>query len=136
MPEEDGELAPDGSQVLFIARANARQQPYYNANLFLVPATGGPARAPFPDFPYEVQRAGWGADGKSIWMLVNTGVRLELFQVNLSTHAFKPVTQGDHALVPSSWSTAAGRHVFMIDEPTRTAISGPGRRRLARRPRA
>jgi dipeptidyl aminopeptidase/acylaminoacyl peptidase len=119
VPEEDGELAPDGSQVLFIARANARQEPYYNANLFLVPASGGPARAPFPDFPYEVQRAGWGADGKSIWMLVNTGVRLELFQVNLSTHAFRPVTQGDHALVPSSWSTAAGRHVFMIDEPTR-----------------
>src|SRR5687767_654740 len=41
VPEEDGELAPDGSQVLFVARANHRQQPYYNANLFLVPASGG-----------------------------------------------------------------------------------------------
>ncbi len=119
VPEEDGELAPDGSQVLFIARANHRQEPYYNANLFLVPATGGAARAPFPDFPYEVQRAGWGENGKSIWMLVNTGVRLELFEVNLTTRAFRPVTQGDHALVPSSWSFAGGRHVFMIDEPTR-----------------
>ena len=50
IPEEDGELAPDGSQVLFIARANHRQEPYYNANLFLVPATGGQVRALMPDF--------------------------------------------------------------------------------------
>jgi len=119
VPEEDGELAPDGSQVLFIARANDRQEPYYNANLFLVPAGGGPARALMPDFRYEVQRAGWGADSKTIWMLVNTGVRLELFQVNVRTRAARPVTRGDHALVPSSWSITAGRHIFMIDEPTR-----------------
>jgi dipeptidyl aminopeptidase/acylaminoacyl peptidase len=119
IPEEDGELSPDGSQVLFIARANHRQEPYYNENLFLVPAGGGEARAPFPDFPYEIQRAGWGDHAKTIWMLVNTGVRLQLFEANLQTRAFKPVTEGDHALVPASWGHAAGRHIFMIDEPTR-----------------
>jgi Tol biopolymer transport system component len=59
VPEEDGELAPDGSQVLFLARANHRQEPYYNANVFLVPATGGQARALMPDFRHEVMRAGW-----------------------------------------------------------------------------
>ncbi|RPI53616.1 MAG: S9 family peptidase [Acidobacteria bacterium] len=119
VPEEDGELAPDGSQVLFIARANHRQEPYYNANLFLVPATGGRVRALMPDFPYEVQRAGWASDSKSIWMLVNTGVRLELFQVDLASPTPKPITRGDHALVPPSWSSVSGRHVFMIDEPAR-----------------
>jgi dipeptidyl aminopeptidase/acylaminoacyl peptidase len=119
IPEEDGELAPDGSQVLFIARANHRQEPYYNANLFLVPAAGGHARALMPDFPYEVQRAGWAADSKSIWMLVNTGVRLELFHVDLATRVAKQVTRGDHALVPTSWSVVGKRHVFMVDEPTR-----------------
>ncbi len=119
IPEEDGELAPDGSQVLFIARANHKQEPYYNANLFLVPASGGQTRALMPDFPYEVQRAGWAADSKSIWMLVNTGVRLDLFQVDLASRTPKPITKGDHALVPTSWSTVSGRHVFMIDEPTR-----------------
>jgi dipeptidyl aminopeptidase/acylaminoacyl peptidase len=119
VPEEDGELAPDGSQVLFIARANHRQEPYYNANVFIVPAAGGQVRALMPDFPYEVQRAGWAADSKSIWMLVNTGVRLNLFQVDLASRTPRPVTRGDHALVPTSWSTVAGRHVFMIDEPTR-----------------
>ena len=119
VPEEDGELAPDGSQVLFIARANHRQEPYYNANLFLVPAAGGQVRALMPDFPYEVQRAAWADDSKSIWLIVNTGVRMELFQVELASPKPRPVTRGDHALVPGFWNMAAGRHVFMIDEPTR-----------------
>jgi dipeptidyl aminopeptidase/acylaminoacyl peptidase len=119
VPEEDGELAPDGSQVLFVARANHRQQPYYNANLFLVPAKGGDVRALMPDFQHEVLRAGWAVDGKSIWMIVNTGVRIDLFQVDLASPKPRQVTKGDHALVPPFWSTVAGRHVFMIDEPTR-----------------
>ena len=119
VPEEEGELAPDRSQVLFIARANQQQQPYYNANLFLVPAHGGKVRALMPDFPYEVLRAGWALDSKSIWMIVNTGVRIDLFEVDLASRKPRQVTRGDHALVPPSWSTVSGRHVFMIDEPTR-----------------
>ena len=119
VPEEDGELAPDGSQVLFVARANHRQEPYYNANLFLVPAKGGQVRALMPEFPHEVLRAGWATDSKSVWMIVNTGVRIDLFQVELASPKPRQITQGDHALVPPYWSTVAGRHVFVIDEPTR-----------------
>jgi dipeptidyl aminopeptidase/acylaminoacyl peptidase len=119
VPEEDGELSPDGSQVLFVTRANHRQEPYYNANLFLVPAKGGQVRALMPDFPYEVQRAGWAADSKSIWMIVNTGVRMDLFQVDVASAKPRQITRGDHALVPVFWSKVGDRHVFMIDEPTR-----------------
>ena len=105
VPEEDGELAPDGRQVLFLARANHHQQPYYNANVFLVAATGGPVRALMPDFTHEVLRAGWASDSQSIWMLINTGVRIDLFQVDLATAKPRQITKGDHALVPPSWST-------------------------------
>jgi len=119
VPEEDGELAPDGSQVLFLARANLRLEPYYNANVFLVPAGGGQARVLMPDFPYEVLRAGWAADSKSIWMIVNTGIRSDLFEVDIASPKPRQITRGDHAIVPTSWNTVAGRHVFMIDEPTR-----------------
>ena len=119
VPEEEGDLAPDGSQVLFVARANHREEPYYNANLFLVPAKGGRARALMPNFPHEVLRAGWASDSKSIWMIVNTGVRIDLFKVDLASPKPQQITSGDHALVPLSWSTAGERHVFMIDEPTR-----------------
>lgn len=119
IPEEDGELAPDGSQVLFVARANDRLEPYYNANLFLVPASGGTARALMPNFPYEVLRAGWAADSKSIWMVVNMGVHSELFQVDLATRTPRQVTNGEHSVVHVFWNVVADRHVFMIDEPTR-----------------
>jgi dipeptidyl aminopeptidase/acylaminoacyl peptidase len=120
IPEEDGELSPDGSQVLFLARANHRLEPYYNANAFLVPATGGKPQTPLPaSFSHEVLRAGWNGDSKSIWMVVNTGVRIELFRLDLASRTITQITRGDHALVPQSWNVAAGRHVFMIDEPTR-----------------
>jgi dipeptidyl aminopeptidase/acylaminoacyl peptidase len=72
-----------------------------------------------PDFPHEVLRAGWAADGKSVWMVVNTGVRIDLFQVDVASPKPRQITNGDHALVPPFWSTVSGRHVFMIDEPTR-----------------
>jgi dipeptidyl aminopeptidase/acylaminoacyl peptidase len=119
VPEEDGELAPDNSQVLFLARANHRQEPYYNANVFLVPASGGSARALMPDFQYEVLRAGWSADSRSIWMIVNMGVHSQLMRVDLAAPSPRQITHGNHAVVPTSWSTVGGRHVFMIDEPTR-----------------
>ncbi|HKY21215.1 MAG TPA: S9 family peptidase [Vicinamibacterales bacterium] len=119
IPEEDGALAPDGTQVLFVARANHRQQPYYNANLFLVHANGGPARALMPDFRYEVLRAGWSSNSTSIWMIVNLGVRIQLIQVDVASREIRHITKGDHAVVPPSWSYAGGRHLFMIDEPSR-----------------
>ena len=120
VPEEDGELAPDGSQVLFVARANHRQEPYYNANLFLVPATGGQVRALMPDFPYEVHARRLG--GRQQVDLDDREHRRAHRSVPgrsrvARSHGRSPA--GDHALVPLSWSTVAGRHVFMIDEPTR-----------------
>src|SRR5207249_3887180 len=79
-------VSPDGSQILFVARANDRQEPYYNASLFLMPAAGGTPHALVPTFPYEVLRAEWAADGKSIWAVVNMGVHSELFQFDAATH--------------------------------------------------
>lgn len=119
IPEEDGEMAPDGSQVLFIARANDRLEPYYNENLFLVPAAGGPARALMPAFQYEVLRAAWAADSKSIWMVVNMGVHSEIFTVDLATRTPRQVTRGDHAIVHPLWTVTGEQQVFLIDEPTR-----------------
>jgi dipeptidyl aminopeptidase/acylaminoacyl peptidase len=119
IPEDDAELSPDGSQVLFLARANELEEPYYNANLFVVPVAGGKPRALMPKFPHEVLRAGWAADGKSIWIIANMGVHCQLLQIDLASRTPTQITRGEHAVVPQSWSTVSGRHVFMIDEPTR-----------------
>jgi len=72
--EGEAEISPDGSQVLFIAEANARLEPYHNATLFLVPAGGGTTRAAVPDFPHYVDRATWAPDGRSILIVAQIDV--------------------------------------------------------------
>jgi dipeptidyl aminopeptidase/acylaminoacyl peptidase len=120
IPEMSGEMSPDGSQVLFLARANDRLEPYYNASVFLVPATGGAVRALLQDFSYEVLGAGWSADGKSVWMVVNMGVHSELFQVDVKSGKSRQLTNNRHAVIGEPyWSVVNDRQVFVIDEPSR-----------------
>jgi dipeptidyl aminopeptidase/acylaminoacyl peptidase len=122
--EIDPELSPDNSHVLFLASANAALEPYYNQNLFVVPAAGGTPRALFPDFPYEFDRASWTPDGRAILAVVNMGVHSEVFLVDPAARTFKQVTDGQHAIPPAPapvWSIEprAGRVAFLFDEPTR-----------------
>jgi dipeptidyl aminopeptidase/acylaminoacyl peptidase len=115
--EGDPFLSPDGTQVLFLARANDRQEPYYNANPFLMPVRGGTPHPLLPDFSYEVLSANWSADGKSIWMSVNMGVHIEVFHVDVATRVARQVTSGDHAI--QQRSMMGDHQVFLIDEQTR-----------------
>lgn len=122
--EEEAQLSPDGSRLLFIAAVNARFEEYYNKNLFTMPAGGGAAQPVLPDFPYEVLKAAWAPDGKTIFVVANMGVHTEIVQVDLAAGSFHAITDGRHAIpttFPGAWSlnTAAGVHVFLRDEPTR-----------------
>jgi dipeptidyl aminopeptidase/acylaminoacyl peptidase len=122
--EAEAEISPDGSQVLFIAEANQRFEPYYNGALFLVPAGGGMPRLILPDFPYYIDRATWAPDGRSIFAVAHMGVHTEIFQVDVASRTQRQLTSGRHS-IPSApapaWSLApaAGRLVFIFDEPTR-----------------
>jgi len=77
--ESDAELSPDGAQVLFLSQANLKFETYYNRKLFVSSAAGGSARVVMPDLPYEIDKASWSKDGKSIYFLANMGVHSELF---------------------------------------------------------
>jgi dipeptidyl aminopeptidase/acylaminoacyl peptidase len=122
--EIEPELSPDNSQVLFLAGANARLEAYYNQNLFVVPASGGTPRLLFPDFPYEVDRATWSPDGKSILAVVNMGLHSEICRIDPVARTYRVITDGRHA-IPSfpapSWNlqVRAATLVFQFDEPTR-----------------
>jgi dipeptidyl aminopeptidase/acylaminoacyl peptidase len=117
VPENGGALSPDGSQVLFLAQANAAFEGYYNARIFLVPASGGQARVVTPaSMPYEVVRAAWSNDGASIYFVANMGIHQELFTMPASGGPLKQLTDGTHTV--GGWTAADGRHVFTVDEPT------------------
>lgn len=119
--EEKGiDLAPDGTQVLFLADTNERFEPYYPTNLFIVPATGGTPRPAVPDFKYTFEQAVWTPDGKSIIATVNMGVHSEFFQIDVAARRARQLTDGAH-YIPPTWTAvpSAKRLVFQLDEPTR-----------------
>lgn len=116
--EFGAELSPDGSAVLFRSRSNGHFEPYYNDNLFVVPATGGPHRLLLQEMPYAVQEAHWSADGTSIFFAANTGVRSELFSVDLATEELVQLTSGDHNLRDWSYLPEIETHVALISTET------------------
>jgi dipeptidyl aminopeptidase/acylaminoacyl peptidase len=117
--EIDGELSPDNTQVLFTAEASPRLEPNYTWTLFTVAADGGTPTMALPDFPHAIEHASWAPDGKSIFGVVNMGAHSEIFQIDLTTHTAKPLTDGRHSVQFWSVVPAAGRMVFQFDEPTR-----------------
>jgi dipeptidyl aminopeptidase/acylaminoacyl peptidase len=118
--EASAELSPDSTQVLFLAEANDRLEPYYNSNLFLIPANGGASRLLLPDFPYAVDQATWAPDGRSIYAVVNMGLHSEVFQIDSVSGKFSQLTDGRH-YIPPGWTLVepARTMVMQFDEPSR-----------------
>lgn len=120
--EETGaELSPDRTQALFLADTNDRFEPYYNTSLFVVPASGGTARALLPDFPYAFDQASWAPDGRSIFAVVNMGIHNEVFLIDVASRRARQLTDGEHFIPYTGWSLVpgAGKMVLQLDEPTR-----------------
>ncbi len=114
--ESAAELSPDGKWVSFVSDSNERFEPYYNDNLFLVPAEGGTHRMLLASMPHEVEDQTWSQDGGSLFFTANTGVRSELFRLDVATESMTQLTRGDHSLVQWHYVPGAGKHVFGIDE--------------------
>jgi dipeptidyl aminopeptidase/acylaminoacyl peptidase len=118
--ESQPELSPDGSQILFLAETNEKFEPYYNPNLFVMPASGGTPKPVIPDFQYAIDQASWAPDGKSILAVANMGVHEEIFQFDLGSKRARQLTDGRH-FIPPGWQIVpgAGKMAFQIDEPSR-----------------
>jgi dipeptidyl aminopeptidase/acylaminoacyl peptidase len=120
--ENGASLSPDGSEILFVAGADQKFETYHNSKIFLVSASGGTPRVLVPDLPYDVERAVWSKDGKSIYFLANLGVHSELFEVPAKGGKPKDLTNGKHAI--TAWSTGGetgNQQVFLVQE-----LSSPG----------
>lgn len=118
VPESNPQLSPDNRWVLFTADSNENFDFYYNDKIFLVPAGGGEARVLLPDLPYEVAGAAWSGDGESIVFIANTGVRQELFLVDVDSREWVQLTRGDHAIGSVSFNPLNGYAAFGIQHRT------------------
>lgn len=118
--EDDAELSPDGSELLFLAEANQQLEGDYGSTLFTMPASpGATPKLLLPDFPYSIDHATWSADGRSILAVANMGVHSEIFQIDPRGRSAKQLTDGRHSVQFWSLSAATGRMVYQYDEPTR-----------------
>ncbi len=115
--EFGAQLSPDGSTVLFLSDSSADFETYFNDNIFLVPAAGGPHRMLFEDMPHEVTGARWSSDG-AILFTANTGIRTQLFRAQADDETPTALTEGDHTLQGWHYAPAANLHAFGIRTPT------------------
>jgi dipeptidyl aminopeptidase/acylaminoacyl peptidase len=117
--ESEGELSPDATQLLFLAGANDRLEPYYTSTLFLLSPSGGEPRRLLPGFPYAIERAAWGPDSRTVFAVVNMGVHSEVFRIDVQDRRATALTDGRHSVQFWSVSASARRMIFQLDEPTR-----------------
>ncbi|MCB0488451.1 MAG: S9 family peptidase [Cyclobacteriaceae bacterium] len=116
--ESSAELSPDGNQVLFVANANENFDFYYNDKLFVIPTQGGTPKLLTKAFPYEVNQAHWAKDGKSIYLLANTGLESQLFNLSLGNGKWTQITQGDQAINWWNYNANLDVHLFDLNNAT------------------
>jgi dipeptidyl aminopeptidase/acylaminoacyl peptidase len=125
-------VSPDNSTVAFIADANGSFDFYYNGKLFLMPTSGGIPEVLLPDLPFQVNGAYWSDDGRAIYFRASTGVRQNLFRVEVASRQTTPLTGGDHSIGSWSYEPQSDLHAFSVASPTNAGdiwtLPGAGRK--------
>ncbi len=117
VPENGAVLSPDNGQVLFLADSNEDFEFYYNDKLFLAPASGdGRVRVLLRDMPHGVDQARWSKDGSAIVFRANTGVREELFSVDVGSGTLTQLTHGDHQVTNWDYVPGLDLHAFGLNK--------------------
>ncbi len=118
VPESGAKFSPDNSKILFTSFSNENFDFYYNDNLFISSSDGVSTKLLLKEMPHAVSSAIWSKNGKSIIFRANTGVRTEIFQVNLSNQKLKQLTKGDHSIGSWNYESRLNQMVFKITSPT------------------
>ncbi|HPF45558.1 MAG: S9 family peptidase [Alphaproteobacteria bacterium] len=113
-PESGAELSPDNKTVLYLSWTNENDQPYFESNLFIVPAGGGEIKQLLGSFDHDIQDAHWSKDGKSIYFKANLGVHNELFSVTLSNGKITQLTDGKHTVLNWRYDPNTNRHIMSL----------------------
>lgn len=112
--ETSAKLSPSGSQFAYLATVNKKGEGYYEDNLFVQDVGTFKPRLLMPDQPMEILDFAWHKNGQSILFLANTGLRSDLFSVNLKDSKWTRLTNGDHAIAQWQYHAETGRHVALI----------------------
>ncbi len=114
-PENGAELSPDNRSILYIAWTDENDQPYFENNLFIIPASGnGKSVQIFGSFDHDIQQAHWSEDGETIYFKANLGVHNELFHYNIKEGEISQLTDGKHTIVGWDYSPKRDSHIMSV----------------------
>ena len=120
--EGGASLSPDQRWVAFTSGSRGDLgESYFNTNVFLVPAAGGEIRELAPGVGYGLDGIEWSPDGEALYVLANTGIRDQLFRLDVESDELTPLTRGDHQFGGWSYHAASDTHVV-----TRRTGESPG----------
>lgn len=120
--EGGAQLSPNGDQIFFTARANEEFDDYYNSKLFLLSLEGNSkALVPIKDWPYDISAAEWSKDGSSIFLRVNMGSEMQLWQYQISNNKLTQLTKGKHSIGQWHYEPQSDQHILI-----KSTIENPG----------
>lgn len=106
--EASPRLSPDARSALFLANAEHGRYGTVNTNLFVLDIASGRVCELQHGLGWKIENAEWSGDGREIVFSATTGVRRELFAVNVARDRLRPIARGDFAVSGFS-QDAAGR---------------------------
>ncbi len=129
--EKDPQLSPDGTRLAFIATVNETGEPYYEDKVFVQTNAMSRPRRLLADDAMEALSFAWHADGESLFILGNTGLRTAIYRLWLDTAELVQLVSGDQAV--DDWrydpknDLHVGRVVSAADPGNAAILDGAGR---------
>ncbi len=102
--ERQPRLSPDARSVLFLANAENGRYGTFNTNLFVLDVASGRVSELQSGLPWAIEHAQWRPGSGEIVFSATTGVRRELFAVDVARDRLRPLARGDFAISDFSLS--------------------------------
>jgi dipeptidyl aminopeptidase/acylaminoacyl peptidase len=126
--------SPDGKQIAFAGQTARRQFP----KLYLAPATGGRAASTLAgeDLDLIPSDLHWGPSPRELRFESGYRGTTQIFHIDLTTHQFAPVTQGERAVRGFDYNVKAGVMTYLandfqhLDDLYAASLDGKGERQL------
>ena len=116
-PEGSVRWSPDGDTISFVAGSDTTWD-LAEDKLWLMPATGGPARRVSDGFTGDVRGYYWARDGASIYFAGAQRGRSGIFHLDLKTGGLRTITSGDWSGNLDSVTSDLGRGAAVITSPS------------------
>lgn len=113
-PDDQPRWSPDGKSIAFVSR-DSQNGP---AQIFVAPATGGEAVAPFPGLDLVPTDLQWSSDGRSLYFDAGVKGEYHIFRIDPATQRLTQVTVGPRAIRSPSLAAKGTAMVYLVNDFT------------------